>query len=143
MKFYEVLDDIELIIHVRASDEVMNDIFEHRFDITSIGRSEDFISLKEAKLVELQEEADDEIESDYSAYVDRKLVDDEKVFLDKKHGKSGGTLYFLNKNYEVIDGKRIFEKKKALYVSGYSADRFGDGLYLDTDGDKNYIVNFF
>ena len=45
MKFYEVLDDIELIIHVRASDEVLNDIFEHRFDIKSIGRSEDFISL--------------------------------------------------------------------------------------------------
>ena len=143
MKFYEILDDIELIIHVRAADEVLNDIFEHRFDITSIGRSEDFIHLEEAKLVELQEDLDEEIESDYSAYVDRKLVEDEKIFLDKKHGESGGTLYFPNKNYKVIDGKRIFEKKKALYVSGYSADQFGEGLYLDIDGNKKYIVNFF
>ena len=143
MKFYEVLDDIELIIHVRASDEILNDILEHRFDITSIGRSEDFISLEEAKIVELQEDLDEEIESDYSAYVDRKLVVDEKIFLDQKQGESGGTLYFLNKNYKVTDGKRIFEKKRALYVSGYSAEGFGDGLYLDTDGDKNYIVNFF
>ena len=143
MKFYEVLNDIELIIHVRAEDEILNDILEHRFDITSIGRSEDFISLEEAKLVELKEDVDEEIESDYSAYVDRKLVVDEKIFLDQKQGESGGTLYFLNKNYKVTDGKRIFEKKRALYVSGYSAEGFGDGLYLDTDGDKNYIVNFF
>lgn len=143
MKFYEVLDDIELIIHVRASDEILNDIFEHRFDITSIGRSEDFISLEEAKFVELQEEAGDEIESEYSAYVDKKLVDDEKIFLDVKYEKPGGTLYFLNKNYKVVDGKRVFKKKKALYVSGYSAEEFGGNLYLDTDGKKNYIVNFF
>ena len=143
MKFYEVLDDIELIIHVRASDEVLNDIFEHRFDIKSIGRSEDFISLEEAKLVELQEDAEDEIDSDYSAYVDKNLVDDEKILLDSKYEESGGTLYFLNKNYEVVAGKRIFKKKKALYVSGYSAEGFGDGLYLDADGNKKYIVNFF
>ena len=143
MKFYEILNDIELIIHIRASDEVLNDILEHRFDITSIGRSEDFISLEEAKLVDLKEEAEDEIESDYSAYVDKILVDDEKIFLDRKHEESGGTLYFLNKNYEIKNGQRIFEKKKVLYVSGHSAVEFGDGLYLDTDGTKNYIVNFF
>ena len=71
------------------------------------------------------------------------MVDDEKIILDSKYEESGGTLYFLNKNYEVVAGKRIFKKKKALYVSGYSAVGFGDGLYLDADGNKNYIVNFF
>ena len=142
MKFYEILNDIELIIHVRASDEILDEIFEHRFNITSIGRSEDFISLEEAKIVGLQEDVDDEIESDYSAYVNKKLVDDKKIFLDRKHEESGGTLYFLNKTYKVMDGKRVFDKKKVLYVSGYSAEEFGDGLYLDTDGNKKYIVNF-
>ena len=142
MKFYEILDDIELIIHVWAADEVLNDILAHRFEITSIGRSEDFISLEEAKLVDLKECSDGEIESDYSAYVDCKLVKDGMIFLDRKHGKSGGTRYYLNKKYEVKEGKRVFEKKSVLYVSGYSAEKFGDGLYLDIDGDKNYIVNF-
>ena len=80
MKFYEVLDDIELIIHVRASDEILNDILEHRFDITSIGEVRTLFLLKRQKIVELQEDLDEEIESDYSAYVDRKLVVDEKIF---------------------------------------------------------------
>ena len=150
MKFYEVLDDVELIIHVRAADEILNDIFEHRFDITSIGRSEDFISLEEAKFVELQEKAGDEIESEYSAYIDSNLLKEKekkekgkRILLDRRYGKSGGTIYSLNKNYTIKNGKRFFEKKKVLYVSRYAVVEFGDGLYLDTDGNKNYIVNFF
>ena len=41
----------------------MNDIFEHRYEITSIGRSEDFVSLEEAKIVDLLEAVDEEVES--------------------------------------------------------------------------------
>lgn len=142
MKFYEILDDIELIIHVRASDEILNDIFEHRFEIKSIGRSEDFVSLIDAKLVDLAEDADEEVESPYSAYLDYQLVRENRILIDQISDKSGGTKYFLNKKYEIIDGKRIFEKKAVLYVSGYSVEEFGKGIYLDTEDEKNYIVNF-
>lgn len=142
MKFYEILDDVELIIHVRASEEVLNDLYNHRFDIKSIGRSEDFVSVEDAQIVELAEESDDEIGSSYSAYVDCELVKSRRVFPDKKDADSGGTQYFLNKNYEIKGGKRVFQKKKVLYVSGYGVEEFGNGLYLDTCEGKNYIVNF-
>ena len=142
MKFYEILDDIELIIHVRASDEVLNDIYEHRFDIKSIGRSEDFVTVKEARIVELTEENEDGMESDYSAYIDCEMIKQDRVFPQQKGGTPTGTKYFLNKNYEIVEGKRYFEKKKVLYVSGYAVETFGNGLYLDSEGGKNYIVNF-
>ena len=143
MKFYEILDDVELIIHVKAEENVLNDIFEHRYEIKSIGRSEDFVSVEDAKIVELLEDADDEIESEYSAYLDFTLFREEnpRIFIDKKYG-AGGTRYRLNRNYTIVDGKRKFEKRNVLYVSGYTADRFGNGLYLDSEGGKNYIVNF-
>ncbi len=142
MKFYEILDDIELIIHVRASDEVLNDIYEHRFDIKSIGRSEDFVTVEEARIVELAEENEEGMESDYSAYIDCDMIRQERVLPQQKGATPTGTKYCLNKNYEIVDGKRHFEKKKVLYVSGYAVEEFGDGLYLDTEGEKNYIVNF-
>lgn len=143
MKFYEILDDIELIIHVRAEEEVLKDIFEHRYEIKSIGRSEDFVSVEEAKMVNLLEDVDDEVESEYSAYLNFALFRKEPspIFIDEKYG-AGGTRYWLNKNYTIIDGKRKFEKKDVLYVSGYMVDRFVDGLYLDSDGEEKYIVNF-
>lgn len=142
MKFYEILDDVELVIHVRAAEGVLNDIFEHRYDIKSIGRSEDFVSVEEAKIVDLTEDSADEVESEYSAYIACELIKEGKVFIDRKSGVSGGTKYCLNKNYTIIDGKRRFEKKNVLYVSGYTAEEFGKGLYLDNEGEKNYIVNF-
>ena len=93
--------------------------------------------------MELLEEADDEIESEYSAYLDFTLFREEnpRIFIDKKYG-AGGTRYRLNKNYTIVDGKRKFEKRNVLYVSGYAVEQFGNGLYLDSDGGKNYIVNF-
>ena len=48
----------------------------------------------------------------------------------------------MNKNYELKDGKRIFEKKSVVYISQYGIDKIGNGIYLDQEDGKNYIVNF-
>ena len=44
--------------------------------------------------------------------------------------------------YELKDGKRIFEKKSVVYISQYGIDKIGNGIYLDQEDGKNYIVNF-
>ncbi len=144
MRFYEILDDINLILHVRASDEVLDDIMEHIYDLKAIGRSEDTVSVEEAKIVELLEESDHEVVSDHSAYIESNLIYDKLVFAEKIEGESiTGTKYFLNKKYELRDGKRIFtEKKEVLYVSHYAAKKFGGNLYLDVSDGKEYLVNF-
>ena len=70
VKYYEILNNIELVIHVQASDEVLHDLEEHWTDIKSIGRSEDMVDVQEAKIVELQEKLNKEVNNIYSAYID-------------------------------------------------------------------------
>ncbi|XCP87032.1 CRISPR-associated protein Cas5 [Roseburia hominis] len=143
MKFYEILDGITLVLHVRAADTVLEDILEHIYDLKSIGRSEDIVSVENAEIVELSEDfEDDEVTSKYAAYIDCDLVKDGRIYLRERNGKISGTKYYLNKKYEIVNGKRIFEKKKVLFVSQYTADEFGDGLYVDRYGEETYIVNF-
>lgn len=143
MKFYEILDGVTLILHVRAEDLILEEILEHIYNLKSIGRSEDTVSVENAEIVELKEKAEEgEVVSNYAAYIDCNMVKEERIYLREKKGRISGTKYYLNKNYEIVDGRRRFTKKKVLYVSQYAADEFGDGLYVDQYGEEKYIVNF-
>jgi CRISPR-associated protein Cas5t len=143
MKFYEILDGVRLILHVKASDEILEDILEHIYDLKSIGRSEDMVNVEDAQIVELYEKSEEEVISSCSAYIACEMVANGKIILDRKDGRNrSGTKYYLNKKYTIIGKKRIFEKVKALYATGYTADTFGNGLYLDIINGKKYIVNF-
>ena len=44
---------------------------------------------------------------------------------------ANGTKYYLNKNYIIEDNKRIFEKKKVVYASEYSAEEGSENVYFD------------
>ncbi len=39
--------------------------------------------------------------------------------------------------------KRIFEKKSVVYTSQYGIDKNGNGIYLDQENQKNYLLIFF
>lgn len=144
MKFYEILDGVKLIIHIQAADEVLEDILEHKYDLKSIGRSEDTVYVEAAEIVELYEETEeDEVINTDSAYIAYDMVEAERIYFTKSPGtKVRGTKYYLNKKYIIKDNQRVFEKKKVLYLSDYSAEEFGDGLYIDRIDGKEYIVNF-
>lgn len=144
LKFYEILNNIELVIHVKADEETLNDIEESIYSLKSIGRSEDFVDIKEVKIVTLIEDDGCEVRSEYSAYLNYDDVKDEKIWLEKvESGISiSGTKYYLNKNYEIVDGKRQFEKKKVLYASQYFIEETSENILIDKDEEKEYIVNF-
>lgn len=150
VKFYEILDNIQLIIHVRATDDILKDLLEHSYNIKSLGRSEDIVDVEEAAIVDLYEDTDeDEIINKDSAYIDYYMIkpknkgEHQRIFLNQRMGsRFSGTKYYLNKNYTIIDGKRFFEKKTVVYVSDYAAEEFGKGLYIDRINGKEYIVNF-
>lgn len=144
LKFYEILNNIELVIHVKTDEETLKDIEESIYSLKSIGRSEDFVDIKEAKIVTLIEDDDCEVRSEYSAYLNYDDVKDENIWLDKvESGISiSGTKYYLNKNYEIVDGKRQFEKKKVLYASQYFIVETSENILIDKDEEKEYIVNF-
>ena len=45
-KYYEILNNIDLVIHVRSDENTLNDILENIYNLKSIGRSEDFVDVK-------------------------------------------------------------------------------------------------
>lgn len=144
LKFYEILNNIELIIHVRSDEETLKEIEDNIYNLKSIGRSEDFVDIKEVKKVTLIENYNEEVKSNYSAYLNYEDVKNEKVWFDNIDSgiDVSGTKYYLNKNYEIVDGKRVFQKKKVLYASQYFIEETSDNIFVDKDCEKKYIVNF-
>ena len=54
-KYYELLGDIELIIHIVADENTMNDIMDNIGNLTAIGRGEDFVEVLACAQTELFE----------------------------------------------------------------------------------------
>ena len=143
VRSYELLNDIFLIIHIRANEKVLEDILNNIYNLRSLGRSEDFIDLKEAKIVELYDEIDDEVDSRYSAYLDYKSVINGEISISKMIGTtSGGTKYYIDKDYKIENNKRIFNKKKVIYTSTYSIEECADKIFIDKYNGTDLIVNF-
>ena len=135
LKYYEVLNNVELILHIKSDKNI--------FNLKSIGRSEDFVDVKEVCFVDLIDKVENEVISEYSTYINYELVENKYIDLKLRTGTSAnGTKYYLNKNYVIKDNKRIFEKKKVVYASNYSSEESGNNLYFDIDKNKSYIVNF-
>ena len=146
LKYYEVLYNVELIIHIVAEDEVMECIKENACNIMSIGRSEDFVDIESVEYVELQDTVDEEVESKqgFNGYIYPDAHRNNHLLFDVKEegGYAEGTKYFLNKNYSQFDGKRVFEKKWVLYTSNYVMSDENEprsGIYYDGQD----IVNLF
>lgn len=149
VKQYEILFDIDLVIHIAADDrKTMEDIFDNAYNITALGRGEDFVDVRSVEWVTLSAECEEELESEYSAYVNIENVRKEKIFT-RDHGFRSpaiGTKYAMPKLYTIDEnGRRAFDRKKVLYVSRFHAADFTqeDGIYVDDREDgKYFIVNF-
>lgn len=144
LKYYEILNNIELVIHVRSDEKTLSEIEENIYNLKSIGRSEDFVHVVEAEIVTLQEDDDCEVFSDYSSYLNYDDIKNEKIWLDKVEASRevSGTKYYLNKDYIIEDGKRCFNKKKVLYASQYFIEETSENTFLDIAENKKYIVKF-
>lgn len=143
LKSYEVLNDIFLILHVKADEETLKDIENNIFNLQSLGRSEDFVEVIECKIVELQE-VEDIIESNFSMYINAKDFYEEKIFtetVDGDHG-SGGTKYYLDKNYEIKKGKREFKKVPVIYSTSIQAEESSENVKADIYNGEAILVNF-
>lgn len=141
LKFYEILDEIDLIIHIHSDEQTLKDIESNIYNLKSIGRSEDFVEVKSCERVELLTEIGvNEVMSKYSAYIDIDAIRDGIVFTRIKENRSCmGTKYTLNKLYKPGMVKRIFEKKKVLYISDYTIEECDEDSKVFYDGE--YIVN--
>ena len=143
--FYELLNGIFLILHIKSDEKTLKDIENNIFNLQSLGRSEDFVEVIECKIVELQE-FDNEVKSaeGLTAYLNYSDFQEEKIFnldVDGNIVKSG-TKYYLDKSYQIIDGKREFKKVIALYSNYFSANKSSENVKLDDYKNIKLLVNF-
>lgn len=143
--FYELLNGIFLILHIKSDEKTLKDIENNIFNLQSIGRSEDFVEVVECKKVELQE-FDNEVKSaeGLTMYLNYSDFQEEKIFnldIDGNTVKSG-TKYYLDKSYQIIDGKREFKKVIALYSNYFGANKSSENVKLDDYNNIKLLVNF-
>ena len=143
--FYELLNGIFLILHIKSDEKTLKDIENNIFNLQSIGRSEDFVEVVECKMIELQE-FDTEIKSaeGLSIYLNYNDFQEEKIFnldVDGNVVKSG-TKYYLDKYYKIVDNKREFKKVLALYSNYFKANNSSENVKLDEYNKIRLLVNF-
>lgn len=154
-RYVEVLYGVELVIHIRAAQEVLEEIIRCKHNFVSLGRSEDFVEITEMMLVELSDQEEGEYYSNgYGSYVRRELFEKGAVFIEPGRDKVEsipvqGTTYYLPKKYEIIDHKRVFEYYPVCYTSHYYVDSesffteaMATDLFIDHDEGRDWIVNF-
>jgi CRISPR-associated protein cas5 len=143
--FYEILNNIFLILHIKSDEQTLKDIKNNIFNLQSIGRSEDFVEVIECKMIELQE-FDSEVKSSegLTAYLNYDDIQKEKIFNLDIDGNivKGGTKYYLDKDYKIVDNKREFKKVLALYSNYFSADKSSENVKLDEYNNIKLLVNF-
>lgn len=143
--FYEILNNIFLILHIKSDEQTLKDIENNIFNLQSLGRSEDFVEVIECKIVELQE-FNQEVKSSegLTAYLNYNDFQKGKIFnldIDGNAVKSG-TKYYLDKYYKIVDSKREFKKVLALYSNYFKANNSSENVKLDEYNKIKLLVNF-
>ena len=143
--FYELLNGIFLILHIKSDEKTLKDIENNIFNLQSIGRSEDFVEVVECKKVELQE-FDNEVKSaeGLTMYLNYNDFQEEKIFNLDVDGNiiKRGTKYYLDKNYKIINLKREFEKTLAIYSNYFKANKSSENVKIDEYNGIKLLVNF-
>jgi CRISPR-associated protein Cas5t len=129
MVYYtNLLVNINLVIHVKASDEILDRLSEALLapgEYPSIGRREDLVRLDEVSLVSLQEREDrrNGISLRYPAYIPKQYASDNDL-----HGIN----YRLNSYYEIRDCFKKWEQIEMLYVE---TGKVYSKVFVDEQGD--------
>lgn len=150
-KYYEMLYDIELVIHIVSDENTMQDILDNIYNLTAIGRGEDFVEVLECTETELEggDIQYDAPNSPFDLYMPIELLDkniDNIGHNDKTVGMYiNGTKYLLPKDYTVenLKGnmrKRNFNRIPVLFNKIEFIDGECDGIYLDKCDGKEYAV---
>lgn len=147
LKYYEVLYEVELVIHVSAADDVLEDIVNNIDNLQCLGRSEDFVTVTECKLVELSDDKNNtnlDTLPGYSMYVHQS---DFAKYI--RNTESIGTKYYATKKYHLEEktGRRVFEKIPVVLVTGATLGRAklseAKRVFVDhVDEDNKLLVDF-
>ena len=150
-KYYEMLYDIELVIHIASDENTLQDILDNIYNLTAIGRGEDFVEVLECTETELEggDIQYDAPNSPFDLYMPIELLDKNIDCIGQNDKTDGlyinGTKYLLPKNYTVekLKGnmrKRNFNRIPVLFNKIEFIDGECNGIYLDKCDGKEYAV---
>lgn len=146
LKYYELLTEVHLIIYIVTENEQdMKDIMDNVYNITAIGRAEDSVNVSKIDVVNLKESDDEEYSSlkGYNQYIDYNYLKEEYILrnFQSKHKNDTGTIYYIPKDYCIVDNKRIFNKKKVVLCSDFMIDNHIPDVYIDSE--ISAVINLF
>ena len=138
--YQNLLVDVELIIHIAPQDqklvEEIFDAFKTPKEYISLGRREDLVVIDEVEIVEILEVDEEqliELDNDYRAYIPFRYLKEKR-----------GTVYNLNKNYEVVNQgptkNPLSFRKWNKIKSCYSTTALVKFYYLDNDNNKIFLA---
>lgn len=150
-KYYELLCDIELIIHIVADENTMNDIMDNIGNLTAIGRGEDFVEVLECTETELFD-VDEDVdygEADFDVYMPVEYLeinkDDMDIISKTEGGYTGGTKYLMPKDYKTVQlkggmRKRVFNRVPIIFCQLNYIENGCKGIMLDKTENGIYSV---
>lgn len=146
LKYYELLTEVHLIVYIVTENEQdMKDIMDNVYNIIAIGRAEDSVNVSKIDVVNLKESDDKEYSSlkEYNQYIDYNYLKEEYILrnFQSKHKNDTGTIYYIPKDYCIVDNKRIFNKKKVVLCSDFMIDNHIPDVYIDSE--ISAVINLF
>lgn len=137
----EVLSNIDLIIYVQVKDEKMlNFIYNHIYNLSYLGRSQDLIDIKEAKIIDIEPITKNIINREYLTYIPMSLINNNTISVITGFSPVG-TIYYVSKKYEIENEKRIFkETTKCLLAKTYQCNKSSENLVFEDKEDNRGII---
>lgn len=120
--------NIELILHVRAEDEIIDKIYynvTNGVETFTLGRNEDIVRLDDIKICQQIQEQDEEILK-YNAYIPN---EDTEI---------SGIKYRIPTTYTIQNELRIWNKENVKYVE---KGKTVEEVLQDEDGDLLFFAN--
>lgn len=139
--YFEILNCITTIIHIKGSEVVLNEIYNNLDNFYCLGRSEDTISLEEAIFVDLNNPKETiKCQEKFTQYIPLNKVENNFYReLNEGYDFNFGTVFKLPKTYHKHKDKRIFEYNECILLNNYELSDNVEDIYIDND---NYIVCF-
>ena len=122
--------NVELVIHVKAEDEIINKIYQNILqgkETFTLGRNEDLVRVDRLKMIEEPKLVEGDLINKYNAYIPNWMDED-----------LSGINYRLNTTYTIENDLRKWNKIDVKYIEKHT-NNFLEEVLQDEEGDYIYF----
>lgn len=122
--------NVELVIHVKAEDEIINKIYQNILqgkETFTLGRNEDLVRVDRLKMIEEPKLVEGDLINKYNAYIPNWMDED-----------LSGINYRLNTTYTIENDLKKWNKIDVKYIEKHT-NNFLEEVLQDEEGDYIYF----